>query len=123
MKAVDAERRPPARRGGWAQGVLGAAQTTRLPLTLGAVLLAAAALRLWGLGHKSLWFDEAYSVYIARQALEEIPRLLRLYDTHPPLYYVLLHLWMGVAGQSEVAVRVPSVGARLAAIGLPHLLG
>jgi len=123
MKAVDAETMAPARRAGWAQGVLAAAQTARLPLTLGAVLLAAVALRLWGLGHKSLWFDEAYSVYIARQALGEIPRLLRLYDTHPPLYYVLLHLWMGVAGQSEVAVRVPSVVASLAAIGLTYLLG
>src|SRR3990172_6345323 len=123
MKAVDAEAMAPARRAGWAQGVLAVAQTARLPLTLGAVLLAAAALRLWGLGHKSLWFDEAYSVYIARQALEEIPRLLRLYDTHPPLYYVLLHLWMGVAGEGEVAGRVPSVVASLAAIGLTYLLG
>src|SRR3989304_709792 len=123
MKAVDAETMAPARRAGWAQGVLAAAQTARLLLTLGAVLLAAVALRLWGLGDKSLWFDEAYSVYIARQALGEIPRLLRVYDPHPPLYYVLLRLWMGVAGQSEVAVRVPSVVASLAAIGLTYLLG
>ncbi len=88
-----------------------------VPLALGAILLMATALRLWHLGTKPLWFDETWSVFIARQPLEEIPRLLRLYDTHPPLYYLLLHFWMGLFGTGEVAVRLPGVLASVVAVG------
>ncbi len=87
-----------------------------VPLTLGAVLVVAAALRLWHLGTKPLWFDEAWTVFIARQPLEEIPRLLRLYDTHPPLYYLLIHFWTGLFGTGEVSVRLPGVLASVAVV-------
>ncbi|HEV8339217.1 MAG TPA: glycosyltransferase family 39 protein, partial [bacterium] len=62
--------------------------------------------------------DEAYSVYIARQGFADIPRLLANYDTHPPLHYALLHLWMRLFGSSEVAVRLPSVLASLGVVAL-----
>ncbi|MFA9563622.1 MAG: glycosyltransferase family 39 protein [Acidimicrobiales bacterium] len=51
-----------------------------------------------------LWLDEALSVNIARLPVGEIPAALRL-DGHPPLYYVLLHGWMSVFGESDAAVR------------------
>lgn len=34
------------------------------PLLLLPVILAAAALRLWGLDRESLWYDELYSVWV-----------------------------------------------------------
>jgi hypothetical protein len=62
-----------------------------------------------------LWMDEAIAVGIASHSLTEIPGLLRL-DGSPPLYYVLLHLWMAVAGDSEAAVHWLSVVFAVAAV-------
>ena len=57
-----------------------------------------------------LWLDEALSVNIARLPLGDIPGALR-HDGAPPLYYVLLHLWMRVFGTGDGAVR--ALAARL----------
>lgn len=73
-------------------------------------LLAAAAMLtslLVGL-RQSVWFDEAYSIMLAQHPLPELLRLTAL-DTHPPLYYVLLKWWAGLAGWSELALRSLSV--------------
>lgn len=51
-----------------------------------------------------LWLDEALTVNIARLPLSELRPALRR-DGAPPLYYVLLHFWMGLVGQSDGAVR------------------
>lgn len=62
-----------------------------------------------------LWLDEAQSVNIAAKPLSELTHYLRL-DGAPPLYYVLLHWWMGVFGQSDFAVR--SLSGVISVIGL-----
>ncbi len=51
-----------------------------------------------------MWLDEALTVDIARLPISQIPGALR-HDGHPPLYYVLLHLWMQVVGTSDAAIR------------------
>jgi 4-amino-4-deoxy-L-arabinose transferase-like glycosyltransferase len=51
-----------------------------------------------------LWLDEAQTVNIAKQPLHQLPHLLKE-DGAPPLYYFLLHLWMGLVGSSDAAVR------------------
>ncbi len=51
-----------------------------------------------------LWLDEALTVNISRLPLGQIPGALR-HDGHPPLFYVLLHGWMLVFGQGNLAVR------------------
>jgi mannosyltransferase len=71
-------------------------------LTAGSVVLRAPGL------HHRLWMDEGIAVGIASHPLVRIPEVLRL-DGSPPLYYVLLHAWMGVAGRSEVAVHLLSL--------------
>lgn len=43
------------------------------------------------------WIDEGLSVGIAHHPLTEIPSVLQK-DGAPPLYYMLLHAWMEVAG-------------------------
>ena len=111
------------RAAGWATGLgrrLGGVQTL---LGVGAVLVVAVLVRGWSLGAKPLWYDEAYSVFVAQQPVGEIFRLLRLYDTHLPLYHVFLHFWMGLFGKSEVVVRLPSLLASLGAVALTFLLG
>ncbi len=67
-----------------------------------AVVAASVVLRFWTTS--DLWLDEALTVNIARQPLHLIPSFLRR-DGAPPLYYVLLHFWIGWFGSSDVAVR------------------
>jgi mannosyltransferase len=52
----------------------------------------------------SFWMDEGLSVGIASHPLTDIPGVLH-HDGSPPFYYMLLHVWMDVAGRSETAVH------------------
>lgn len=58
--------------------------------------------------HQSVWFDEAYSIIVAKQPAAQLVHLTSL-DTHPPLYYLLLKAWASVFGWSEFALRSLSV--------------
>ncbi len=49
-----------------------------------------------------LWMDEAITTGISHHALTAIPGVLR-YDGNPPLYYMLLHIWMSLFGTGEAA--------------------
>ncbi len=70
-------------------------------------------MRAWRLSDQSFWFDEAMSLYWARQSPGDILRvgLALEQDPHPPIYYLLLHYLIGILGESEVAVRSLSVFA------------
>ncbi|MBI4786384.1 MAG: glycosyltransferase family 39 protein [Chloroflexi bacterium] len=68
------------------------------------IILAAFALRVFRLDFQSLWYDEAFSVYLAQFALGDITARTAA-DIQPPLYYYLLHFWISIAGDSEFAVR------------------
>ena len=70
--------------------------------------LTAMALCWWIGSQQSVWFDEAYSIWLAKQPVGELLRLTGL-DTHPPLYYLLLKLWASVWGYSESALRAFSI--------------
>lgn len=60
------------------------------------------------LDYQSLWYDEGFSVYLARMSLGEITaRTAR--DIHPPLYYYLLHFWVLIFGTREFALRFLSL--------------
>jgi uncharacterized membrane protein len=78
--------------------------TLRTVLGVGVVLVMVAALVLRFWTRSDLWLDEALTVNIARLPIHEIPSYLKR-DGAPPLFYVLLHFWMGVFGTSDVAVR------------------
>lgn len=69
-----------------------------------------------------LWLDEALSVDIARLPLSRLADALR-HDGHPPLYYVLLHGWMGVVGTGDFAVRSLSGILSLVAVPLAYRAG
>ena len=73
-------------------------------LWLGAITLLGLALRVWALGAKGLWLDEAFSIWMSRHALPDLFDWLVRIDQHPPLYYVLLHGWLAF-GDSEAWVR------------------
>lgn len=86
------------------------------------VLLVASSLRLVRLDFQSLWSDEISSLRLLQGDLPALVASLAQ-EVHPPLYFVLLSLWTGVFGSSEVAVRLPSALAGIAASGLLLRLG
>lgn len=52
----------------------------------------------------SFWRDEAFSYLMARLPIQTL-LLATAHDSNPPLYYLLLKLWMSIFGTSEVALR------------------
>src|SRR3954451_11377869 len=69
----------------------------------GALLAISLAFKVRGLG-SAYWIDEGLSVGIGSHPLLDIPGLL-IKDGSPPLYYMLLHVWMGWFGTSEFATQ------------------
>jgi mannosyltransferase len=78
-----------------------------VPLGIGALLAVSVLLRTTELG-AGFWIDEGLSVGIADRPLDDIPGVLRQ-DGSPPLYYLLLHFWLAIAGRSEESVHGLSV--------------
>ncbi len=68
------------------------------------ITLLALGLRLYHLDAQSLWYDEGFSVYLARMDLAEITARTAT-DIQPPLYYYLLHAWIGLFGDKEGTLR------------------
>jgi len=72
-----------------------------------AVFAAFAVVNIALLGHRSLWLDEFMTLDIARPDASfayVLTERLRA-DRSPPLYFILVHFWMGVFGDGEVALR------------------
>lgn len=67
--------------------------------------MLAALLRFYLIGGKTVWLDEAFSIWLARQPLWEMWVWLIRIDQHPPLYYTLLHGWVALFGDMQGAVR------------------
>jgi hypothetical protein len=84
-------------------------------LAVGGLTVLAAILRDRALG-APFWIDEGLSVGIASHPFADIPTVLRV-DGSPPLYYLLLHLWIAVAGDSEHATHLLS--ALFAVLAVP----
>jgi 4-amino-4-deoxy-L-arabinose transferase-like glycosyltransferase len=87
-----------------------------------ALVGGALLLRLALLNSRSLWFDEAFSVAIARLPWSEGARLIAKTDAHPPLYYLLLHLWLRL-GDTPAVVRSFSVLCGVLTVLVTWLLG
>lgn len=97
------------------------------PWVLGALLLAALALRLHGLEDRVLGHPENYAPGIAAPSWTSYPPpstelkgVLRglLVDAHPPLYSLGLFVWTELAGGSLFALRLPSVLLGVLAVAL-----
>ena len=73
-------------------------------VTFTVVLLVAFSLRVFRLDFQSLWYDEAFSFYLAQFGLADITARTAA-DIQPPLYYYLLHFWTLLASQREFALR------------------
>ncbi len=71
-------------------------------LLLTILLIIGVGLRFYSINTQSIWLDEGFSVYFAKQSVVGI---LNINDPTPPLYNLLLHFWMNFFGDSETAIR------------------
>jgi len=74
------------------------------------------AFRLWRLTSTCLWFDEIFSVHAARHGLSELFSFVAQDIIHPPLFYLLLKVWIFVGGESLLWLRLFPVLFSCAAI-------
>jgi mannosyltransferase len=91
-------------------------------LALATIFLAGLFLRLYGLGSESLWLDEATSLKVAQMDPMQII-FATTRDNNPPFFYLILHYWILLAGDSEFAIRVPSAIAGALAIPVIYSIG
>jgi 4-amino-4-deoxy-L-arabinose transferase-like glycosyltransferase len=85
-----------------------ASRTTQYVIIV-VLLLLAFALRIWNLAAQSVWWDEAFTVQTASHGWANLWHMLQTGDRNPPLYFLSLFLWSGVAGWSEFSLRFLSV--------------
>lgn len=64
---------------------------------------------------QSIWFDEGYSILLAKSSVSDLLHFTSV-DAHPPLYYLILKGWASAFGYSEFALR--SLSALLGALAL-----
>ncbi|HEV8637693.1 MAG TPA: glycosyltransferase family 39 protein [Chloroflexota bacterium] len=87
-----------------------------------AVLLVGWAARLYRLDGQSFWYDEGTSATVAPRDLATILQNAAA-DIHPPLYYLLLHVWIGPTGTTEWAIRMLSAIFGLLTVAFVYRLG
>ncbi len=81
---------------------------TKNELILLAILSLGLFLRIYDLASESLWFDEGYFIALAKLDLFQIVEK-GSQTSHPPLYYIILHYWINLFGDSEFSTRFLSV--------------
>lgn len=94
----------------------------RVILILSSIILLGGFLRIYNLGSESLWLDEVISVSWSKKSVASIVELAGN-DVHPPLYFIILHLWMLLFGTSEIAIRALSAIFGIISIFLIYIVG
>lgn len=80
------------------------------------VLIIGIIIRFWALGDKSLWIDEVYSYLLSsKKSIVECYNHM-FSDLSPPVYYLILFLFIKLFGVSEFILRFPSFIAGVASI-------
>jgi uncharacterized membrane protein len=89
------------------------------------IVLVGLALRLYDIGGESIWFDEAVSIDVSRLGFIEQIKWVddQSKEGNPPFYYMLLHLWIPVFGDSEFVSRFPSLVFGVLSIVLTYSIG
>src|SRR5262245_35480409 len=86
-----------------------------------AMAVAAPLLAFYGTG-RSLWLDEALSADLALCSFSQIIERLKV-AAGPPLYYVLLSIWVDFFGVGEIAIRCFSGIAYILSVPMVYLIG
>lgn len=57
------------------------------------------------INYRSFWGDEILSIHFASTTIKDTIKTC-IYDCHPPLYFILLNIWIKLTGDSERALRL-----------------
>jgi mannosyltransferase len=87
------------------------------------ITLLTGFLRVLLLASKGMWLDETMSVWLANHSVAEVLQWTAKIDPHPPLYYLLLHYWIALNGDSPYYVRLLSALFGAATIPVIYLIG
>ena len=93
-------------------------------LPLAALTLLAAVLRLATIDEQSFWYDEAFTpVHVLHPSLWATLRSVVHTENTPPLWYLIAWADARVLGTGEVALRLPSALAGIAAVAVAWAIG
>src|SRR5687768_975843 len=74
-------------------------------ILIGVLIIAYVAVRFWRFTDSCLWFDEIFSLHAAGLAWSEMVPFIAKDLIHPPLFYFLLKVWVGLFGDGLFWVR------------------
>ncbi|MGN9779048.1 glycosyltransferase family 39 protein [Micromonospora sp. H33] len=94
----------------------------RLPVWVPPALLTL-AVTLTGLDGAQLWRDELATWSAATRSVDDLLRLTGTIDAATGPYYLFMHAWVAVAGDSVTALRLPAALAMTGAAALTAVLG
>jgi 4-amino-4-deoxy-L-arabinose transferase-like glycosyltransferase len=87
-----------------------------------AVVVLAAALRCWGLGAQSLWYDEWLTTEATAGGVGDLMRHVGEREGITPPYFAVMWLWARVVGDGDAALRSFSVLAGVATVPVAYAL-
>src|SRR5262245_15696957 len=91
-------------------------------LALAAILILAVFLRVREAASTPFWFDELYTLGVARLPTRGALDLIRL-DMPPPLYFLAVGGWRALVGEGELALRLLTIAAGVGTIVVTWALG
>lgn len=83
------------------------------------ILLLAAIVRFWGITEQSFWIDEGFTWNLTQY--HDAFTILKN-DVHPPLYFLMIDVWVDVTGTSELAMRLFSLLPSLLSVAVVYQL-
>ena len=87
------------------------------------ITLVGGFLRVFLLATKGMWVDETFSVWLANQSVVDMLQWIAKIDQHPPLYYLLLHYWIALRGDTPYQARLLSALFGTGTIPIIYLIG
>ncbi|MBN1552653.1 glycosyltransferase family 39 protein [bacterium] len=74
------------------------------------IIILATVIRFYNIDKNSIWGDEACMIYLCRDSIPEIIEALQSpdrpdVDVAPPVYFILLHFWIRIWGDSVFVLR------------------
>ena len=73
------------------------------------VFLVSACAKILLLGSRELWLDETYSAFTTHLNFRQLLHVV-FGDVHPPLFSILLWLWVRLVGDAQAMLRLFKIG-------------
>ena len=93
----------------------------KYPVLLIIITILGAALRIFRLSARGIWYDEAWSLVLAAKDLSRST----YFDvfSYKPVYFLFLNAWVRLFGLDAFWVRLPSVVFASLSLGVIYLVG